>query len=170
MRIYAASSMTGRTGEELVAQSKEVAFLAWCYDVEVLDPITNEGVKADKHRLDGGGDKLREFWKRDKEMIRKAHVIIDVTGERKSAGVEHEIGYARYHLHKPVVRVWPNLGVSIARLEDDLIVEDLNQAFRLAVERWGTWQKRLKWKWHIFKKSYWNLLKARLNWFIDWRD
>lgn len=169
MRAYCATSMTGRTGAELVEQAERTAWLAWCYDVEVFDPIVNEGVKADKNVLDGGGDKLREFWKRDKEAIRRCHVVIDVTGNRKSAGVECEVGYARYHLHKPVIRVWPNLGCSVARLEDDLVVDDLNQAFKLAVQMWGTPWKRLRWKWRIFKKSYWNLLKVRLIWFIDWR-
>ena len=168
LKVYFASSMTGRSGKELVEQSKEVAFYSWCYDVEALDPIMSENVKATNEPLHNGGDLLRQYWARDKEMIREAHVLIDVTGPAKSEGVSHEIALARYHLHKPVIRVWPNLGSSIARLEDDLIVETLEDAVKLAVERWGTPKKRLKWKWYIFKKSYLNLLKTRFIWFVDW--
>jgi hypothetical protein len=168
LRIYYASSMTGRSGKELVEQSKEVDFLSWCYEVEALDPIKAEHVKPTNEPLNNGGDLLRDYWKRDKEMIRHAHVVIDVTGQAKSEGVSHEIGYARYHLHRPVIRVWPNLGSSVARLEDDLIAESLADAIKLAVAGWGTPVKRLKWKWYIFKKSYLNLLKTRLVWFVDW--
>jgi hypothetical protein len=170
MRVYCASSMTGRTGAELIEQSKHTAFLAWCYEIEILDPIVSENVEPNDKPLSNGGELLVEYWKRDKEMIRKAHVLIDLTGPAKSEGVAHEIAYARFHLHKPVVRVWPGLKASVARLEDDLIVDTLEEAFRVSKLLWGTPLKRLQWKWMIFKKSYLGLLKVRLNWFLDWRD
>lgn len=170
MRIYFIAAMTGRTGQELVEQARNTAFLCWCFNVEALDPIMAEEVEAIDKPLSNGGELLKQYWARDKAMIREAHVVIDRTAWMKSEGSAHEGGYTKYHLHKPILRVFPGLKESVARLEDDLIVETEEEAIQLAVKIWGTSTKRLKWKWMIFKKSYWNLLRTRLNWFIDWRD
>ena len=63
-------------------------------------------------------------------MIRDAHVVFDLSGGAKSEGCAHEVGYARYFLYKPVVRLYPFLGSSVARLEDDYIVASLHGGFQ----------------------------------------
>lgn len=146
VKVYCATAMTGRTGKELVAQSAYVKKVLNFYGLEILDPISVEGVKKDDKPLMNAPGVLKKYWKRDKEMIRQAHVVLDVTGPAKSEGVAHEIGYARFFLWKPVVRVYPNLGPSIARFEDDLIVSNLHEAGWMINDLWGTRKKRLTWR------------------------
>ena len=167
LRCYCASQMTGRTGIDLVNQSAEVARLAEKYNIEALDPIQKENVKAVDKPLHNHGKTLREYWKKDKEMIQNAHVLIDLTGPRKSEGTAHEIGLARYFLYKPVVRVYENLGPSIARFEDDIIVGSMDEAFNIAVYHWGTPKKRLQWRWLLYKRCLPGMIKA---FFREWRN
>lgn len=159
--------MTGRSGKELVEQSKKVAFLSYYYKVEALDPIAAEEVHGDNKPLNNGGDLLKEYWRRDKDMIKRAHVIIDVTGPAKSEGVAHEIGLARYGYYKPVIRVWPNLDSSIARLEDDVIADTIEAAIKLAVYRWGTPWKRLKWRIKLYARCLPGMIAT---FFREWRN
>ena len=150
MKAYIAHGMTGRTGEELINESLHVLEVCKRYGVNPLDPVIEEGVKKTDPRVQSTNDVLPRLWKRDKEMIRNAHVLIDVTANRKSEGVAHEIGYARYSLWKPTIRVsmsyTRNPNISIANLEDDLIVASIEQAAYFAQLRWGTWGKRLRWR------------------------
>ena len=130
IKIYTAKSMTGRTGEELVLESAQIARILGYRGIKVLDPVTAEEVYKDQGVLANTGDKLKGYWTRDKRMIREAHVILDVTGPAKSEGVAHEIGYARYALWKPVVRIYPDghPKISVAKYEDDLIVSSVAEA------------------------------------------
>lgn len=150
MRAYIAHAMTGRTGEEVVSESLHISEVCKKYDIEPLDPVIAEGVKKADPRVQSTNEMLPRLWKRDKEMIREAHVLIDVTADRKSEGVQHEIGYARCYLWKPVIRVSINYArnpnISIANLEDDLIVGSIEQAAYFAQLRWGTFRKRLCWR------------------------
>lgn len=171
MRIYCASSMTGHTGDELVARSKMIKKLARQYGVDALDPITKEHVRRSRHPLlPTKPASLARVWKIDKGMIRRAHAVIDFTGPDKSEGVSAELGYARYFLYKPVVRVWPGLGLSIARIEHDVIAGSAAEAFSAAVTYWGTPWKRLKWRLALIRRC---LLKAVFHkaqvWWNDWR-
>ena len=159
--------MTGRPGNELVAQSTEVERLCKLYGVIALDPIKSEGVKAEKKPLNNGGDLLVEYWKRDKAMIKSAHVIIDVTGPAKSEGVAHEIGYGRYFLYKPIIRVYPGLKTSIARLEDDYIAGSLDDAIFTAVKEFGTLWKRLLWRLKLYNRCLPGMIAA---FFREWRN
>lgn len=146
--VYTASSMTGRTGEELIAQSKHVHRILGNWGITVLDPIAAENVKDSDKPLHNTGTQLAEYWQRDKRMIREAHVLLDITGPAKSEGVAHEIGYARYNLWKPVVRIYAEnkSKISVARFEDDIIVESLPQAAEAIVKHWGTRNKRIVWR------------------------
>lgn len=147
MRVYVAHAMTGRTGDELLAESLYVKHLCSIFgDIAILDPVEVEQVMPGVQELHNPETALREYWTRDKAMIRKAHVLIDITGPRKSEGVAHEIGYARFFLWKPVIRVYPRLGPSVARFEDDVIAETIHEAIEIAYDRWGTFPKRLLWR------------------------
>lgn len=145
-KAYLAHALTGRNGADIELEGKLAEQVLFQYGCEVLDPATVEGISDKQKEVRASVEDLKAFWKRDKEMIRSADVLIDLTGPMKSEGVAHEIGYARYCLWIPVIRVWPNLGASIARLEDDFIVQDVQEAGRLIREHFGTRGKRLKWR------------------------
>lgn len=151
MRVYLAKKMSGLSGRELVEDSFLAAQIC-PHAIELFDPVAIEGVKPDQILVAATEEALRGHWQRDKQAIRNAHVIIDTTGRDKSAGVEAEIGYARFFLYKPVIRVWPKLGPSIARIEGDAVVESLADAYAVALIRWGTPWKRLLWRVKLLKK------------------
>jgi hypothetical protein len=144
--IYTAKAMTGRSGDEMLRESYYNKGFLEARGFEVLDPVLVEGVGFSADPLHNPEEQLREYWKRDKVMIRKAHVLLDVTGSSPSEGKAHEVGYARYCLWKPVVRICPNLGPSVAWFEDDVIVQNLDEAAKVILERWGTAELRIAWR------------------------
>lgn len=117
---------------------------------KVLDPVSEEGVRPKNNKIQATYKQLVSFWRRDKEMIREANVLFDMTPWMKSEGVTHEIGYARYFLWKPVIRVYgkekrPSAG-SVAYFEDDVLAKDLDHAIYKAENLYGTWYRRFKWR------------------------
>lgn len=171
LRCYTAGAMTGLSGEELVERSLKVGQVLSDHKIEMLDPVSCEGVKATPKLIKTTFKDLAVFWRRDKELIRKAHVVFDITPERKSEGVSHEIGYARYFLYKPVVRVYMNGGMpgkgSVAVFEDDHLCDSLEEACKLSLKLWGTPWKRLTWKLdqlnRCLLRSVWNKGKEWVN-------
>lgn len=151
VRAYTATSMTGRTGEDLFQQSQRVWAALAAHGIEALDPVAAEGVNIfGTTPLASTMEDLASHWKRDKEMIRNAHVLIDLTPTAKSEGVAHEIGLARYCYWMPVIRIYSPTGASVAHFEDDLIVPDIETAAREIVSRWGTWRKRFAWRLRLY--------------------
>lgn len=171
MRVYTAGAMTGLSGEELVERSLHVGQVLSDHQIEVLDPVSEEGVKKSTKSIQSTFKDLTVFWKRDKEMIRRAHVIFDITPEKKSEGVAHEIGYARYHLWKPVVRVYMNGGMptkaSVAYFEDDLLCGSLEEACEVANELWGTAFKRVIWRLSLYNRCLIKSLRYKLQEWIN---
>jgi hypothetical protein len=155
VKAYLAHKMTGRTGVELVIESALAASACKLQGVTPIDPVVFEGVKSTPDVMTGGDPAcLRTLWNRDKQMIRDAHVLIDLTGELKSEGVLHEIGYARYYLWKPVVRVIKGYtGPTISDFEDDGIVGSFWEAAELVQRRWGTRLKRIIWRARFMPKA-----------------
>ncbi len=156
MRVYAAGAMTGLSGSELVERSMLVGQVLSDNGIEVLDPVQCEGVKDTPEPTQATHEDLTVFWRRDKEMIRECHAVFDITPEKKSEGVTHEIGYARYLLWKPVVRVYMHGGMptnnSVAWFEDDVLASSLQEACDIALEKWGTPWKRLKWRLALYNR------------------
>lgn len=171
-KIYLCRSMTGRVKEDVV---KEAALDKQWFEnagLAVLDPVAAEGVKPTKERLLSSKKAMDQYWPRDKEMIREAHVVIDMTPHMNSEGSKHEIGYARYHCWKPVIRVFP-LGQlppasSVARYEDDVVCDSREEATEWIYRVYGTPWKRLKWKLRILDRCLLGFLKVRLMWLVDW--
>lgn len=161
MRVYTAGAMTGLSGTELVERSLLVGQILSDNGIEILDPVACEGVKPTDKPTQASHADLTGFWKRDKELIRRSHVVFDITPEKKSEGVSHEIGYARYFLYKPVVRVYMNGGMpttaSVAYFEDDILCNSLQAACSLSLQYWGTWWKRFKWRASLYNRT---LLKS----------
>lgn len=158
IRIYTCAKMTGRDKKEMVETALHNKKIFEAYGIEVLDPILEEHVKPVKGILiDTPVSLLKDYWKRDKQMIREAHVIVDTTPEMKSEGSSHEIGLARYGYWKPIVRMYsPNaLPVSmIVYFEDDLVVHSPEEAAIQIQKFWGSWFKRFLWRIALYYRCF----------------
>lgn len=158
VKIYTAAKMTGRDQKEMVETAKRNKKIFEAANITVLDPILEEHVKAEAHVLiEKPLDILKGYWDRDKEMIRRAHVVLDTTPEAKSEGVAHEIGYARYFLWKPIVRMYqPGAKPTsmIAVFEDDLIVHSPEEAAIQIQKYWGSFFKRLMWRLSLYNRCW----------------
>lgn len=161
--VYLACSMTGRNKKEMYEESLNAIKVLESRGITVLSPVMEEGVKPDNETLIPiSREELDGQWNNDKKLIRRSHVLLDLTGPMKSEGVTHEIGYARFGLFMPVVRVYPGLGHSVARLEDDGIVSSIEEAADLIANRWGSRPQRIVWR--LFERRFltkWPLLVWR---------
>lgn len=167
---YTAAKMTGRDQAEMVSTAKKNKKILEAAGITVLDPILEEQIKSEHHVLvEKPLDILRGYWDRDKQMIREAHVILDTTPESKSEGVAHEIGYARYFLWKPVVRMYQagsKPTSMIAVFEDDLIVHSPEEAAIQIQKYWGTWFKRTMWRLSLYNRCWLKALWYKLG---EWK-
>lgn len=155
IKVYVAHRMTGRFCDELVAEALLTKRVLENYGFEILDPILSENVQNVHEVLTQVDEaQLKRYWKRDKEMIREADILLDYMACNKSDGVAKELGYARYCLWKPVVRVFPSLGLSISRLEDDVIVETLTDAVGVMINRFGTYDLLRRWRQEMWNRCY----------------
>ena len=169
--VYVAHGMTGLPWNEVKANSERVRRVLEACDIEVIDPINiendsvSDSISTDKsaipNRPDDGG---RKAWYSDKEGIRKAHVLLDITPEMKSEGVLRELGYARFYLWKPVVRLYkkesnPHM---ITVFEDDAVVRSLQEAVRVMKERWGTLEKRTAWRKALLQRCLPTFIKHQI--------
>ncbi len=146
-RVYVAHAMSQRDADDVLQESMSAYWALKSYGVIALDPAIEEDIQPGHGVLAASRAELEEHWRRDKKLIRDAHVLLDLSGPAKSEGVAHEIGYARYFLWKPIVRVWPGLADgSIAYLEDDIIVGNVEAAAALIASKWGTPAKRFWWR------------------------
>lgn len=150
VQLYLARGMTGRVKEDVVQEAyfdKEFFEKA---GFKVLCPVMEEGVEPTKQTIRSSKQQMDIYWFRDKQMIRDSHVVLDMTPHLKSEGVAHELGYARYNLWKPVVRVFPSgklpIKGSVCRYEDDFICDSLVEAVEYTYRVHGTLFKRLKWR------------------------
>lgn len=171
LKIYAARGMTGRKAIDVYYEAKAEKKYLEKHGITVLDPVAEEGVKPRAKKIKTTYTQLIKFWSRDKEMIRQCNVVFDMTPWLKSEGVAHEIAYARYHLWKPVVRVYteknpkPSKG-SVAYFEDDLLARDIDHAIYEVNKRWGTWYKRFIWRIALYNRCYIKAVWYRLQ---EWK-
>lgn len=170
LRVYNCRGMTYRIKEEVVAEaSKDKAFLE-AAGFEVFCPVISEGVKVTKETLLSSKKAMEEYWPRDKWMIRQAHLVFDMTPHLNSEGSKHEIGYARYALWKPVIRVFPlgklPIKSSVAFFEDDFICDSLEEAVEYAYRVHGTFLKRITWRMKLLNRC---LLKWVVYQIQEWK-
>lgn len=157
LTAYVAHAITNRTGNELWKESTITEIVLRRNGIKAIDPIVIEGLpRTDEpvpNRPDAGGDII---WRRDKKAIRDSHVIIDITPESKSEGVLRELGYARFFLWKPVIRVYkPGSEPHMATVfEDDVIAYSLDEAAKIIIDRWGNWPKRIFWRLKMLSTSF----------------
>ena len=158
VKIYTCAKMTGRDQSQMVEMAKTNKKIFEAAGIIVLDPIIEEHVKASHVVLvDKPINVLKGYWSRDKQMIREAHVIVDTTPELKSEGSAHEIGYARYCLWKPVVRMYSKDVKPLSPIvyfEDDLIVHSPEEAAIQIQKYWGSWFKRILWRIGLLNRCF----------------
>ena len=167
--VYLCRSMTHRIKEEVVQEAKTDKEFFEKAGLIVYDPVAEEQVKSTKEKLIASKKAMDQYWPRDKQLIRMAHVILDMTPHMKSFGTEKELGYARYHLWKKVIRVFPKgqlpVASCVAYIEDDSVVDSKEEALEDILRTHGTYWKRLKWRFGIYKRSW---LKAKWYRILEW--
>lgn len=170
IKIYLARGMSGRSKAEVVKEAKRDKEFLEKAGFKVLCPVLEEGIKAESGEILASIEEMNEHWRRDKAMIREAHVVWDMTPHLKSEGVLHEIGYARYHLWKKVFRIFPAGQLpppsSIAFYEDDYVTDDLMDAVGELLRAHGTLLKRLNWRLSLYNRCFLKAVWYRLQeWF-----
>lgn len=166
--MYVAHRMTGRMQDELVQEAALTTRVLENFGFEVLDPIVEEKVREIHEPLDAGTTGphvLEQYWRRDKEMIREADLLLDYNTVNKSDGAITEVGYARFCLWKPVIRILPEGGFAISRLEHDFISHSLVDAVNLMVERFSTYEKLREWRQAMWDRCFqkWLVEQAKMN-------
>lgn len=155
IKIYTCVRMTGRFMDEMVIEAQMLKRTLENHGFECFSPVLEENIPSVHEILSGvPQEQLTRYWKRDKEMIRDADIVLDYHTMNKSDGANKELGYARYCLWKPVVRVWNAQGALISRMEDDEVVPTLNYALNLIIERWGTYDLLNKWHKNIWDSHF----------------
>jgi nucleoside 2-deoxyribosyltransferase len=164
--VYVAHRMTGRYQDELVQEAQLTKRVLENYGFTVLDPIISENVPNTHELLNQvNAEQLAKYWARDKEMIRDADILLDYMACNQSDGVAKELGYARFCLWKPVVRVFPKLGLSISRIEDDHITETLSDAVGIMMNLYGSYEKLRRWRQAMWDRCFtkWVAEQNRMN-------
>lgn len=168
--VYNARSMTGRVKEEIVAEAKADKEAMEKAGITVLCPVAKESVPSTKQILISSKKSMLSYWPQDKRMIETAHVLFDMTPERKSEGVAHEIGYARYFLYRPVVRVFREgklpVPSSVAYFEDDYVTDSLEAAIAYTIAEHGTFYKRVKWRLKLYARCLPKMIRV---WITSWK-
>lgn len=167
VKLYTARAMSNRIKSDVVREAKEDKDFLERAGFVVLCPVDKENVKASKDVLNASRTQMEAFWPADKALIREAHVVLDMSPLANSEGVKHELGYARYSLWKPVIRVFPEGKIpplsSVAFFEDDYICDSLMEAVEYIIRVHGTLFKRIKWRMAMLNrclpKWIWNQLK-----------
>jgi len=169
IRVYTARGMTNRVKKDVVAEALRDKEQLEQAGFTVLCPVVSEHVQPTDEVLCSSRIAMDVYWPRDKKMIREAHLVFDMTPHLNSEGSKHEIGYARYHLWKAVVRVFPKgqlpIKSSVAYFEDDFICDSLAEAIKYAHRVHGTPFKRLNWRVKLFVRC---LPKALKYHFQEW--
>lgn len=170
MKIYVCRGMSGRNKSVVVKEAKMDRAMLRSHGITPLCPVESENIKNKNETLLATKKQMDTYWSRDKQLIREANVVFDMTPGLKSFGCEHEIGYARYFLWKPVVRVFEKGKIpppgNVSFYEDDLVVDSLEEAIKIAKQRWGTLFKRFNWRIKMYRKS---LLKAVFHKIMEWK-
>lgn len=150
LKVYPARGMTNRKKDEVVSEATAQKEFLEKAGFIVLCPVAEEKVKAENKPLRSTYEHMVKYWARDKQMIREANLVFDMTPHLNSEGVKHELGYARYSLFKPIVRVFPEGQLppkaSIAHFEDDYVCDSLLEAVEYSLRVHGTFYKRVKWR------------------------
>lgn len=157
IKIYVARAMTNRVKEDVVNEAKADKEFFEKAGFEVLCPVAEEKIEPTKQILRSSKQALDKYWSRDKQMIREAHILFNMSPDQPSLGVIREHGYARYCLWKKVISVFPPGKLppkaAICHYEDDYVTDDIMDAVGEAYRTHGTAFKRLKWRLQMLNQS-----------------
>jgi hypothetical protein len=158
---YLACRMSGRSKIAMVKEAKEAVETLSKYGIKCISPVLEEKVEETTGVLEVISEEdLAKEWKKDKDFLKQCHVVVDLSAASpiRSEGATHEYMFARYALFKPVIRLFPKgLGFSIARLENAIIVQTLDEAGIEIVTKWGTRIQRIIWRYK--ERIFWKWLK-----------
>lgn len=155
IKIYTCQRMTGRYCDEMRQEAEMLKRTLQNYGFEILNPVLEEGVPNEHILLENvPEERLQFYWKRDKEMIRESDILLDYMTQNKSDGSNKEVGYNRFCLWKPTVRVWVGPGGLISKLEDDIVIPNLVDALTLINDKWGTYEKLGEWRMNMLNRCY----------------
>jgi hypothetical protein len=147
--------MSNRDKRELVKEARQDVKIFARYGIKAYSPVLEEKVPNTPGKLKTRKKGLIPKWAEDKQAMRNSFAIVDRTADMKSEGVQHETGFMRYTLWRPVIRVSPKHDkgyFSIANLEDDLIVCSIEQAAELLRYKFGSRHKYVKWQLKILNR------------------
>jgi len=155
IRVYTAQRMTGRYQDEMRAEADMLVRAIRNYGFIALNPVIEENIPL-LHELlpPSPTEKLEAYWRRDKEMIREADVLLDYDTQNHSDGANKEVGYSRWCLWKPTVRVWSGPGGAISQIEDDIVVKTLPEAMSLITTKWGTYAQLAIWRKEMWGRCF----------------
>lgn len=160
-KVYVACKMTGLTQKEMVNTAIDASAILHTMGFSVYHPVLKEGIPKDNKILKERSDEeMHEIWEEDQKAIREADLVIDTAPHLYSTGARREHGKVRYDQWKPYVSVWPKDFKKIpfiARKEDDATARSVDEAGRLALQRWGTRWKRIKYKFPIYLRHWDNI-------------
>jgi hypothetical protein len=154
---YTCQGMTGKMCDEMIVEARMLERTLNNHGIRILNPVLAELAYIPNEHImlpNVAPEILEKFWHADKEMIREADVLIDYKTHNKSDGSNNEVGYSRFCLWKPTIRVWEGPGALISRMEHDIIVPSLVEAIEMINERWGTYEKLGKWRTEMLKDKY----------------
>lgn len=167
---YNARAMTGLKASEVVKQAKKDKRFLEQMGFTVLCPVVTENVRSANRAIQAQKESMDEYWPRDKAMIRQAHVVFNFSPHMPSLGVIREHGYARYHLWKKVISVFPQGAIprqgAVCHYEDDYVTDSLVNAAYEALRTHGTFWKRIKWRLGVYRRSWLKAIYHRLG---EWK-
>jgi len=152
IKIYTAQRMTGRMQDEMRYEAEMLNRVLANHNFECISAVLEENIPYLHEPLaDVPAERLQTYWKKDKQLIREADLVLDYQTQNKSDGANKEIAYARYCLWKPVIRVWNGPGGLISQMEDDMVVPTLTDAMAVILNDFGTYEKLGQWR-----RDMWN--------------
>lgn len=170
VKVYLCRAMTGMIAADVVKQAKQDKSILESYGFTVLCPVIAEKVEAFPTKIGASKKLMDTYWFRDKEMIREANVVFDMSPHVPSLGVIREHGYARYHLWKKTISVFPPGKIpkegAVCHYEDDYVTDSLMDAAYEAYRTHGTLWRRLKWRLGVYNRSWLRAIWYRL---CEWK-
>jgi hypothetical protein len=158
---YLACRMSGRSRSAMIKEAHDAVAILSKYGIKCISPVLEEQIEDKPGPLiPFSEDELRAEWLKDKEFVKKCHVVIDLSAASpiRSEGATTEYLYARFALFKPIVRLFPKgLGPSITRFENAVIVQTLDEAGVEILTRWGSRAQRIAWR--VRERIFWKWLK-----------
>jgi hypothetical protein len=154
---YTCQTMTGRMCDEMIVEARMLERTLSNHGIRILNPVLAElDIIPNEHIVlpHCSPETLEAVWKADKRMIREADIIIDYKTHNKSDGSNNEVGYNRFCLWKPTVRVWEGPGALISRMEHEVIVPTLNEAMELIHEKYGDYDKLRAWRIEMLNRCF----------------